>query len=327
MRECRFRHLMVSQFCRYAGLLLAILVCSTVAMAAEYPIRPIKVIVPYGAGGGTDVMVRAVAQYIGIGQPMVVINIAGASSGIGTMEAYNSKPDGYTLLAHMPEALLPYSISGTFPVSTVWKELEPVAAVVRDYSILTTRKDAPFKSLNDVLAYAKANPAKLKWGSTGVGGSNHVDFVQIFDILGLEVNYVPYDSASKSRPALLGGHIDVLYSQISEIYSSIEAGEVVPLAVTARERSKFLPEVPTFSEFGVDIESAQHRGFFAPPKTPEPIIMKLQDAMKAVTSKEDFRSLVEDKLRYERYFMSSDDIRKYMNDRAPVVEALIKKIL
>lgn len=324
MKERKLKHQVVCKLLRYTVLLLAILVCTNITMASEYPSRSIKAIVPYAAGGGTDVMARAVAQYIDIGQPMVIINIEGGASVVGTMEVYHSQPDGYTLLYNQMESMLIYALTGVMPVPA-WKEFEPVANVVRDASIISVRKGSMFNNFKDVIEYAKKHPGKLKWGTVGSGGANHTVSLQIFEAAGMDVNFVPYDGAAKSRPALLGGHIDVLLSQISEIQSSIETGEAIPLAVTTKDRSKFYPEVPACSEFGIDVDMALHRALWAPPGTPASIVSKIGEKVKGVTCIREFVSLMEDKLKYEVFFLDSLGMKLLYDQIAPKYEDIAKR--
>jgi tripartite-type tricarboxylate transporter receptor subunit TctC len=143
------------------------------AQGPKYPVRPIKIIVPFGAGGGTDTMVRAYQKYIDLGgQPAVVVNIAGGAGSIGVMEAYYAKPDGYTIVCSGWQSMLSYYVSNYVKVP-VAEEMIPIATTISDPDVIAVSKNAPYKNLDALIKFAKANPGKLKWGSVGAVGSNY----------------------------------------------------------------------------------------------------------------------------------------------------------
>lgn len=252
-------------------------------------------------------------------------NIEGGSSAIGTMEAYNRKPDGYTILCSMPEALMAYHLGGVLKVPA-HEDLEMIATVVYDGNVISVAKDSKFKSIEDVIAYAKENPGKLNWASVGAKSSNEQASAEFWQAAGIEVNYVPYDSASKSRVAVMGGHADVLFGQISEIKAVVDSGDLIPLAVSTAERSKFFPDAPTFKELGYDIENGLHRGFMAPKGTPKEIINKLEAALKDVSENPEFIKLLEENLGYQAQFVGADELEAYIEERWPIQESLYKLI-
>jgi tripartite-type tricarboxylate transporter receptor subunit TctC len=292
---------------------------------SKYPEQPIKMIIPYAAGGGTDVLGRAVAKYINLGQPMVIVNMPGASSSTGTMEVYNSDPDGYTILSHGADALLAYTLGGVMP-KPVWKDMEMICSLVNDPNAISVKKDSPFNSFQDLVKYAKENPGKLNWGLAGSGGINHQNSAYILDIAGIAVNYVPFDSGAKSRTALMGGHVDVLFNQVSEVTPVAEAGDVKVIAVTSGTRSKFLPDVPTLKEQGIDVDVSIIRGYVAPPNTPQPILEKLEKAFEEVSKNPEFQELL-DSLKFEGYFRGGKDVEAFAQTMEPIFTKLSKLIL
>jgi tripartite-type tricarboxylate transporter receptor subunit TctC len=246
------------------------------AQDAKYPNKPIKMIVPFGAGGGTDTMVRAYQKYIDLGgQPMVVVNIAGGAGSIGVMETYYAKPDGYTIVCTGWQSMLSYYVSNYVKVP-VAEEMIPIATTVSDPDVIAVVKNSPFKDVNALVKYAKANPGKLKWGSVGAVGSNYAASMLVWRALGINVTYVPFDSAAKSRAALLGGHIDVLLCQVSEINPVAQSGDALPILVTTKKRSEFLPNCPSMGDIRAKEEFTLYRGFWPPRKLSKPIIEYLE---------------------------------------------------
>ena len=289
---------------------------------ASYPDKTIEFIVPYAAGGGTDAMARAVAKNLSesLGVSCVVTNIEGASGAIGSMEAFNKAPDGYTILVHQYEAMIAYYLGGVYS-EPLHEEMEMVATVVYDPNVVSVPKNSKFKTFDDVVAYAKENPGKLTWASTGSKSSNEQGSAEIWEAYGIEVNYVPYDSASKSRTAVLGGHADVLYSQVSEVKALVDSGDMAPIGVSSEERSLF-EDCPTFVEMGYDVVNGLHRGFFAPPETPAEIVEKLETAIAESCKDEAFISLMENDLGYSVEFVGSDELEAMIAERLPIQEKL-----
>lgn len=293
--------------------------------ALNYPEKSINIIVPYAAGGGTDILARTAAKYLDLGQSVVVTNMEGGSSAIGTMEAYNSPADGYTLFCCMPESMMGYYLGGSLKVPA-HDDFEMISTLVYDANILSTSKNSKFKTFEDVVTYAKANPGKLNWASVGAKGSNEQASAEIWKAAGIEVNYIPFDSASKSRVAVMGGHADVLFGQISEVKPIAQAGDIVPLAISMEERSKFFPETPIFKELGYDIVNGLHRGFMASPETPKEIVEILEKALKEVYDNPEFISLVEEQLGFQAMFVGAKDLETFIAERYPIQESLYNLI-
>ncbi len=289
---------------------------------SAYPERTIEFIVPYGAGGGTDVMARAVANVLSEknGWTTVVTNIEGASASIGSMEAYHRAPDGYTVMVHSVEAMLAYYIGGVYEVDLA-EECEMLATVVYDPNVVSVGANSQFQSFKDVVDYAAANPGQLNWASVGSKSSNEQGSAELWKATGISVNYVPYDSASKSRTAVLGGHADVLYGQLSEVKALVDSGEMKILGVSAEDRVLY-DDVPTFSELGYDVVNGLHRGFFMPPQTPADIIEVLENAIYEVCRDTDFVNNMENNLGYAVEFVGAGDLDTLVSSRRPIQEEL-----
>ncbi len=300
-----------------AACLVACLTTAAVAGEKKYPAKPVQIIVPFGAGGGTDTMVRAYQKYIDLGgQPLVVINVAGGAGSIGLMQTYHSKNDGYTILATGWQSMLSYYVS-KYVKEPVCDEMVPIATTIADPDVVAVSKDSKFKTLDDVMKFAKAHPGDLKWASVGAVGSNYAASALVWDALGITVNYVPFDSATKSRAALLGGHVDVLFCQVSEICAVAESGDAVPLLVTTNKRNEYFPDCLAMGDIGSSVDFYLYRGFWAPPGTPEPVIKVLESAFLKVNENPEFRKFITDDLKYGIISLGSKETRDVLEKERP----------
>lgn len=274
-----------------------------------YPEKTVEIIIPYAAGGGTDVMCRALVAELDF--TTVVTNIEGASASIGTMEAYNRDPDGYTILCHLPESMTAYCMNGTY-TEPVDEEFTPICAPVIDpMCAVIASNNGKFTNLEELIAYAKANPGEVKWCATGTKSQNHMISAMHWTAMDLDVTYVPYDSGAKSRAALLGGNADVFVTQISEVATYVASGDMIPLCVYDENRSSILPDTPTAIELGYEgLVSVSHRGFLAVPGTPQEIIDFWSASVKAVCDDPAFQQKMRD-LGYDPVFSTTEDIRGY----------------
>lgn len=245
------------------------------------PSKTINCIVPFGAGGGTDVMARAVAAVMDTPNGVVITNIEGGGSSIGAMEAYHADPDGHTIFCVGLEALIAGVLSGTYPESDSYEKFIPLCSAGDDHFIVTASKASGFTSLEDLVAYATANPGKVTCAGTGSMSITNAATEMFFAACGIDVQYVPYDGASKNRAAVMGGHNDISVLLVSEAATCIDSGDVTPLCVLGSERSEFYPDVPCASEVGdYDIDVSFHRAFFCTPDTPTEIVEALDAMMK-----------------------------------------------
>lgn len=247
------------------GLLLITLASS---VAAQYPEKPILIIVPYGAGSA-DVVARLVAKKIteNTGKTVIVENKSGAGGRIGLEAAARSTADGYTfVITDSGYVLLP-----TLYPNLTWdpKDLVPVTLVLRMPFVLTMGADKRVTSLSELISRAKANPGKLNYGSAGVGGANHIVTELFRHEAGVEITHVPYRGMGEAMQALLAGQVDVLISTIAVASSNLKSGRVVGLVVPSKERSPALPNVPTSAEAGLPrFAIANWLGVLAPKGTP-----------------------------------------------------------
>src|SRR5207248_3216491 len=251
---------------------------ATVASAQGYPTRPIRLVVPFPAGGTTDILAREVAQKLteGLGQAVVVDNRPGAAGNIGSDLVAKSAPDGYTLLMGTvgTHAINP-SLYSKMPYDHV-KDFAPVVLVAGVPNVLVINPTLPFKSVQDLIAYAKANPGKLNFASSGSGTSIHLSG-ELFKVMaGVQMTHIPYKGSAPALQDLLAGQVQLMFDNLPPSLPQIKAGKLRALAVTSATRAPALPDVPTLAESGLPgFEASSWFGILAPAGTPAPIVAKL----------------------------------------------------
>ena len=251
------------------------------ATAQDYPNKPVKVIVAFTAGGTTDILARAVSQKLTerFKQNFIVDNKPGAGGNLGTEQAARSAPDGYTLIVNSvgPIAVNP-SLFKKLNINPL-VDLVPVVQIADVPNVLVVHPDVPAKTLQELLAYAKANPGKLNYGSTGIGTSSHLSGFMLSKRSGAETVHVPYKGADALKD-LLAGRVQFMFATIPSVIQHIHAGKLRALAVTSARRSRSLPEAPTVAESGFPgFEAGSWFGFFAPKGTPDGVIAELNKAV------------------------------------------------
>ncbi len=278
----------------------------------KYPEKTVEFIIPYAAGGGTDVMLRALLAELPY--TTMVTNIAGASSSIGTMEALHREGDGYTVLCHLPESMTAYSMNGTF-AEPADELMEPICAPVIDpMCAVIASNNGKFSNLEELIAYGKANPGEIKWCATGTKSQNHMISAMHWTAMDLDVTYLPFDSGAKSRTALLGGNADVFVTQISEVATYVASGDMIPLCVYDYNRSSILPDCPTAEEVGYEgLISVSHRGLVAVPGTPKEVVEFWSNEFKALCENEEVCQKLRD-LGYDPVFSTGEEIRGYQEN-------------
>src|ERR1043165_3237619 len=253
--------------------------------AGNYPDRPIRVIVSVPAGGGVDTVTRIVAQKLQqrLGQPVVVENRDGAAGNIGAEVVANAAPDGYTLLATSPAPLVSnaalYKNLKFNPAA-----LEPVAVMSLSPNVLVVHPDLPFRSAQELIDYAKANPGKLRYASQGNGTTSHLTTELFQRATGTQLLHIPYRGTAPALTDLIAGVVDMMFVDVTAVLSLQQAGKARILAIASQQRLAFdLPDVPTFEELGFPgFFSAAWNAITAPPKTPEAITTRLNQEINAV---------------------------------------------
>jgi tripartite-type tricarboxylate transporter receptor subunit TctC len=277
---------------RIVSLAVALCAATAPASAGEYPDHAIKMIVPFAAGGGTDVLARIIAQNLNSkwGQPVVVENQPGASGAIGSRAVMNAAPDGYTLLMASTGALMAVSAgaeaSGPFDVNKV---LTPIVMGAAPPYLLVASPTLPVKTTADLISYVKAKPDGLTFGSSGVGAASHLSGLLFSSMAGLKTLHIPYKGTGPAVTDLIAGRIDVMFAPGPVVQQFVQAGQLRALGVTDTQRSKFYPDVPTVADTVPGYESVGWFGLLAPPKTPPEIVKKINDVIVAAMETKEFR--------------------------------------
>jgi tripartite-type tricarboxylate transporter receptor subunit TctC len=276
------------------AILLALSLCAFAlpASAGSYPDHAIKMIVPFAAGGGTDVLARIIAQNLNSkwGQPVVVENQPGASGAIGTRYAMKAAPDGYTLLMASTGALMAVSAGadgdGPFDVN---KYLSPIVVAAAPPYLLVASPTLPVNSTADLIKYARQKPDGLTFGSSGVGAASHLSGLLFASDTGIKMLHIPYKGTGPAVTDLLGGRIDMMFAPGPVVQQLVASGQLKALGVTDTKRSKFYPDVPPVADAVPGYESVGWFGLLAPPHTPPEIVKQLNEVIVAAMQTQEFR--------------------------------------
>ena len=274
--------------------LISTLACLLVAFAgsarAEYPDRPIRLIVPFAPGGVTDTSGRVIADGLSkrLGQQVVVENKPGASGNIGTGSVAQAAPDGYTLvLAFDGTMVINPHVFANIPFDTL-KDFAPVGKIGDATLIIVSHPSFPGKTLKDVIEISRKDPKGLSYGTSGVGGTPHIAGELLNLRTGSKLVHVPYKGGGQAMSDALGGNIPLVYTAVAGAIKHVEAGKLHAVAVSSRTRAPSLPNTPTFIEAGVpDFEASSWVGILAPAKTPRPVIDRLNKEMNALLTSPD----------------------------------------
>jgi tripartite-type tricarboxylate transporter receptor subunit TctC len=271
---------------------LAAITAGAAFAQGAYPNRAVRLVVPYAAGGVSDIMGRALAQKLSelLGQPMVVENRTGAAGAVGTDVVAKSAADGYTIVL---SSLTAYAIAPNMNKSVAYdpvKDFSAIGGVAIAPNILTVNTSAPFHSLKELVAYAKANPGKLTFGSSGVGSIGHLSGEVLRTTTGAEMLHIPYKSAGVAYPDMFAGSVSMVFDTLPSAIQHIRSGKARPIAVLSDKRSPLLPEVPTFAEAGYPEATLRFWfGLHGPANMPAAIVQKLNDTLNAALAAPDLR--------------------------------------
>jgi tripartite-type tricarboxylate transporter receptor subunit TctC len=265
---------------------------SGVASAQTYPSRPVRIIVGFAAGGPNDILARLIGQWLSerLGQPFIIENRSGAGSNIATEAVVHATPDGYTLLL----VGTPNAINATLYDNLNFNfihDVAPIAGLIRGALVMVVHPSVPAKTLPEFIAYANANPGKLSYGSGGVGGITHIT-AELFkqEAGGLDIVHVPYRGVAPALTDLLGGQIQVLFTNLSLLIGYIGTGKLRALAITTATRSDALPDIPTVGEFVPGYEASSVFGLGAPRNTLTEIIDRLNKEVNAALADPEFKA-------------------------------------
>jgi tripartite-type tricarboxylate transporter receptor subunit TctC len=259
-------------------LLALLLFCSAAAIAQDYPAKPVRIVVPYAAGGNADIWARIFAHKLSesMKQSFVVENKPGANGGIGTDFVAKSAADGYTLLAVASGPIVVNPVLYAKVPYDPLKDFAPVAQCVVYQYVLVTRADAPYKSIAELMGAARQKQGGLSYGSTGVGGGNHLAGELFALAAGAQLTHVPYKGSAPALADLLGGQLSFMFDTVITSVPHIRSGKLRAFAVSSAKRASSLPEVPTMQEAGIKgFEISQWQGVLAPAGTPRPVVERL----------------------------------------------------
>ena len=264
---------------------LAAATLSLGAAAQAYPTKPITIVVPFSAGGTTDILARLVGQYLTteLGQPVVVDNKAGAGGNIGGALAAKAPADGYTLfMGTVGTHAINAALYKKMPFDHV-KDFAPLSRVANVPNLLVAHPSQPFKTVPEMIAYAKANPGKINFGSPGNGASPHLSGELFKSMAKVELTHIPYKGSAPAVSDLLGNQIAIMFDNLPSVIPHVRSGKLRAIAISTAKRSPELPDVPTIAEAGVPgYEAVSWFGLFAPAATPKPVLDKLSTALSKV---------------------------------------------
>ncbi|MBP7352670.1 MAG: tripartite tricarboxylate transporter substrate binding protein BugE [Comamonas sp.] len=264
-----------------AAAALSALAPAVFAADAVYPSRPIKLIVPFGAGGSTDMVARLLAEKMGpiLGQTVVIENKGGAGGSIGASEIAKSAPDGYTIgMATVSTHGANPAIMTKLPYDAK-KDFAPITNVMSVPSVFVVHPSVPAKTMKEFIALAKAHPGKYTFASPGTGSLGHANIENFMNLAGIELLHIPYKGAGQALTDALGGQVNAMTDNLPSSLSNIQAGKLRPLAVLAFKRAEVLPDVPTYTELGyAQMGDGGWFGLVAPAGTPKAVIAKLNAA-------------------------------------------------
>jgi tripartite-type tricarboxylate transporter receptor subunit TctC len=264
-----------------AGACGVLLVATSMALAQDYPAKPMTMIIPFAAGGPTDVLGRVMAQRMSeiLAQQVIVENVGGAGGMTGAKRVADAAPDGYTFVLGTVGTQAQSQTMYKRPLYHAATDFAPVALIAEVPIVLITRNDLPVNNLQEFIAYGKANQGKMQYGSAGAGSATHLGCVLLNYLIGVDITHVPYRGTGPAMQDLQGGRIDYLCEIVSTAKPQIDGGTVKAIAIMTKERSPALPNVPTGLEQGVpNLEAYTWNAIFLPKGTPADIVKKLNDA-------------------------------------------------
>lgn len=292
--------------------------------AASYPAKSIEMVVPFAAGGGSDIMARSLVKVIAdkklSSQPLVVNNKPGGSGSIGYAYVAEKKSDPYAI-ATVSSSFYTAPILGQSPVT--YKNFTPICGLAMDTLLLIVRTDSKFKSVKDIVDQAKAAPKTLAVGGTSGTSDDAVMYYAFQSRTGTEMKYVPFNSGGEVTTAVLGGHVDMAWVNPGEALAQLEAKNVRPLAVASKQRLSSLPDVPTLTEQGIPLVLAQFRGIVAPKGIPQDAAKYLEEVFKKVSEQPEWKDGYLKKNSVEGRFMDAKDFAASLEETTKMYEEFL----
>ena len=270
------------QFLHLAAGAAALPAASRIARAQAYPSRPVRIVVPFAAGGSTDIIARLIGQWLSerLGQQFVIENRPGAGSNIGTEVVVNAPPDGYTLLLVGASSAINATLYEKLNFNFL-RDITPVSGIISIPFIMAVNPSFPAKTVSEFIAYARANPGKVNMASGGNGTAGHLSGELFKMMAGINMVHVPYRGEAPALTDMLGGQVQAMFGTMPASIEYVRAGKLRPLAVTSARRSELLPDLPTVGDFVPGYETSAWQGVGAPKNTPAEIIDKLNKEINA----------------------------------------------
>lgn len=306
------------------GLAAMVTTVFAVPAMAAYPDKPVTVICPWTAGGGTDVLLRALSKSAEkyLGQTITVVNQTGGAGAIGHNAIRAARPDGYTvgmitfeLNSLPPQGLVPFT----------WKDFDPLMRINSDPAALTVKADAPYSTVRGFMDYAKSHPGEITIGNSAPGSVWHIAAGLAAEKTGVQVKHVPFDGAQPAVTALVGGHIKAVAVSVAEVRGQVQAGNLKILGVMSADRDKIFPDVPTFKEQGVDVQFYTWRGLGLPKGVPPAIKAKIADAYKKAFDSQEFKDFAA-KASLNLAYQDSAEFAKFLDQNYKDVSAVMKSL-
>jgi len=292
--------------------------------AKAYPTKAVKVIIPWSVGGMTDVLTRPVATWLEkyFSQTFTVENKPGGGGVVGSLLIENAPNDGYTIGTTSMSTVSARYVSPIFPDI---KKVELISQVITIPATVTVSADSPFKTLKELIAYAKANPGKLKNSNSGTGASAHIYATYFESVAGIKMNHIPYPAYSEAIIALLGNHVDVTNIPLPDVAPHVDSGKLRLLAIAAAERHPLYPDVPTLRELGLEAVMGNYSGFVAPKGTSPETIKILDEAIGKCMQDPEIRKFLL-AAGYQPVYLNSMDFAKVVADAEAQLEYLVNTL-
>jgi tripartite-type tricarboxylate transporter receptor subunit TctC len=295
------------------------------ATAADFPAKDITLVCPWSAGGGTDTLSRALVKnakkFMGVN--VNVVNKTGGMGAVGMGDVANAKPDGYTVCM-LTTQLSTYRLMGLADLS--YRDFDLLMLLNRSMGVIAVKADSQWKTMKDLIDYAKANPGKLTVGHTGAGGAWHLAMASLATSNNVEFTYVPFDGAAPSRTALLGGHVDVVPAGVDELLQLYQSKKIRVLAIAADERHPAMPDVPTYAEAGFPSDPiSDWRGLGAPKGLDPKVKAKLEEGFKKCFDDPEFKKLA-DELAIHLVYKDASAFEKFLAGMEKTLEPALKSV-
>lgn len=299
----------------------------TCAGKADYPTKAVNIVVPFPPGQTPDLIARALTEGAkgSFPQPFVVVNRPGGAGTLGIAEVVMARPDGYTVgLSPIAPLTVQPQLTSDLPYKRPddYRPVMKTGVVPMVFSVLA---DSPWKSIKDVIAYAKANPGTMRVGSSGLGSIPHMNLEMFKDKAGVSLTHVPFPGSAAYLPALLGGHIEAISDSLPPILDQVRAGKVRVLGTFEEKRNSILPDVPTFKELGFDISMEVFHSVFVPKGTPDPVVQILGDGLKKAMDTEAFRKFVQSS-NYVVDYRDGAALKKQLDAHYELMGTMIQKL-